>query len=279
MEDWFHHAPFCASPYGKSTWTPSWSTQGREPSICQEGYVAPFATHKNIWGDVPALDILKLSQNEGCQYDKDLALLFAASGDLRNVVKTITSLPQTFQNNVNITINDNDFDVVARNIILLLIALFSASPEDAATRMIHIWYSAFIRQTDYEFLDKVIRPMIENVCDNFGGGDWDSLHSKTFGGRPYSRINVVLPKKSWFTLLRYLEVPRGLTLDRARRIRTAITLPAEHLDYREYTYVPFSPAQRVCAHRFHSDGVLLPFGASRKPFDTPNPSVQVPPLP
>ncbi|RSL58789.1 hypothetical protein CEP53_006047 [Fusarium sp. AF-6] len=118
----------------------------REPTFNQEGYVAPFVRQKNIWGDVPALDILKLNENE------DLAILFAGkyrsnllpSGDLRNVVKTVTSLPESFRRRIAITINDNDFEVVARNIILLLTAMLSVEPEDGTNRMIHIWYSAFI---------------------------------------------------------------------------------------------------------------------------------------
>ncbi|KAI8656486.1 DUF4470 domain-containing protein [Fusarium sp. Ph1] len=271
FQDRTHHAPYCTLPFLDSTWVPSWSVEGRQPTFGQEGYVAPFATHKNIWGDVPALDILKLDQNEGVQYYKDLALLFAASGDLRNVIKTVTSLPRTFRNDLTITINDNDLDVVARNIILLLTALLSAKPEDAATRMIHIWYSTFIRQSDLEFLHGVVRPNIERACSNLEGEDLDHLHSGTFSRGSYSGVNVVLPKKSWLALLKYLEVPEGLTLDQAQQVRTAVTLPAGHLGNIEHNYFPLLPAQRICWHRFRLDGVLLPFGASSKPFDTPNP--------
>ncbi|KAI8654751.1 DUF4470 domain-containing protein [Fusarium keratoplasticum] len=273
FQDRTHHAQYCTLPFLDSTWVPSWSVEGRQPTFGREGYVAPFATHKTIWGDVPALDILKLDQNEGVQYHKDLALLFAASGDLRNVIKTVTSLPWTFRNDLTITINDNDLDVVARNIILLLTALLSAKPEDAATRMIHIWYSASIRQSDLEFLHGVVRPNIESVCSNLEGEDLDRLHSGTFSRGSYSWVNVVLPKKSWLALLKYLQVPEGLTIDQARQVRTAVTLPAGHLDFIEHNYFPLLPAQRICWHRFRLDGVLLPFGASRKPFDTPNPTL------
>lgn len=168
---------------------------------------------------------------------------------------------------------------MARNIILLLTALLSAKPEDAATRMIHIWYSASIRQSDLEFLHGVVRPNIESVCSNLEGEDLDRLHSGTFSRGSYSWVNVVLPKKSWLALLKYLQVPEGLTIDQARQVRTAVTLPAGHLDFIEHNYFPLLPAQRICWHRFRLDGVLLPFGASRKPFDTPNPLVNPPLLP
>ncbi|RMJ15179.1 hypothetical protein BHE90_002681 [Fusarium euwallaceae] len=140
----------------------------REPTFSREGYVEPFATHKNLWGDVPALDILKLDENEGVAWNEDLAILFGGkyrsdplpSGDLRNVIKTVTSLPESFRRRIAITINDNDFEVVARNIILLLTAMFSVEPEDGANRMIHIWYSAFIERSHLQFLHSVVRPRI-----------------------------------------------------------------------------------------------------------------------
>ncbi|KAL2671319.1 hypothetical protein Neosp_013901 [[Neocosmospora] mangrovei] len=178
------------------------------PTFGREGYVTPFATHKTIWGDVPALDILKLGQNE-------------ASGDLRDVIKTVTSLPRSFRNDLTITINDNDLDIVARNIILLLTALLSAKPEEAAIRMIHIWYSAFIRQSDLEFLHGVVRPNIQRVCSSLEGDDSKRLHTATFSTGAYSTVHIALPKKSWFALLKYFEVPEGLTLDQARQVRTA----------------------------------------------------------
>ncbi|KAI8713033.1 DUF4470 domain-containing protein [Fusarium sp. LHS14.1] len=273
--------PFpCANVNGRtacmgtdSTWVPTWSVKGRQPTFGREGYVTPFATHKTIWGDVPALDILRLGQNEGVQYHKDLAILFATSGDLRDVIKTVTSLPRTFRNDLTIIINDNDLDIVARNIILLLTALLSAKPEDAAIRMIHIWYSAFIRQSDLEFLHGVVRPNIQRVCSNLEGDDSKRLHTATFSTGAYSTVHIALPKKSWFALLKYFEVPEGLTLDQARQARTAVTLPAGHIDYIEHNYFMLLPAQRICWHRFRLDGVLLPFGASRKPFDTPNPTL------
>ncbi|RSM13230.1 hypothetical protein CDV31_005934 [Fusarium ambrosium] len=237
----------------------------REPTFSREGYVEPFATHKNLWGDVPALDILKLDENEGVAWNEDLAILFGGkyrsdplpSGDLRNVIKTVTSLPESFRKRIAITINDNDFEVVARNIILLLTAMFSVEPEDGANRMIHIWYSAFIERSHLQFLHSVVRPKIQKVCSKLENKAPNHLHSETFDDGFYSQVSIVLPKKSWVALLGYLEVPEGLSFYQAREVRKAATLPSGHLDY----------------HRFRLDGIMLPFGASRKPFGTPNPTL------
>ena len=37
----------------------------------------PFGGTKYLWGNMPAIDIVKLQQNEGVDYDKKLQLLFA----------------------------------------------------------------------------------------------------------------------------------------------------------------------------------------------------------
>jgi len=36
-----------------------------------------FGTKKYLWGNIPALDVLQLSRNEGDLYKKDLHLMFA----------------------------------------------------------------------------------------------------------------------------------------------------------------------------------------------------------
>ncbi|RSL68405.1 hypothetical protein CEP54_002901 [Fusarium duplospermum] len=217
-----------------------WSDfERREPTFRRQGYVAPFARRKNVWGDVPAFDILELAENEGATYDEDLAILFAGKYSPNPLCY--------FRKHLAITINDNDFEVVARNIILLLTAMFSAKPEDAANRMIHIWYSAFIEQSHLQFLHSVVRPKIDKVCRKLESEDFNHLHSEIFADGLCSRVNIVLPKHSWFALLEYLKVPEGLSLDQARQVRTAATFPVpDHLDYLEHNYYPLLPAQRIC---------------------------------
>jgi hypothetical protein len=42
----------------------------------------PYGAEKYLWGNVPALDVLKLAENEGAEYAEDISLLFA--GELSN---------------------------------------------------------------------------------------------------------------------------------------------------------------------------------------------------
>jgi hypothetical protein len=74
-----------------------------------------FGGKKYLWGNVTAFDILQLGANEGNEYGGQLHLLFAnmcgylfseselinvfvlASGDLRNVVRSIARIPKSYK--------------------------------------------------------------------------------------------------------------------------------------------------------------------------------------
>ncbi|KAI2625261.1 hypothetical protein GGS26DRAFT_592947 [Hypomontagnella submonticulosa] len=85
----------------------------------------PFDPNEHFWGNTSATDVLQLQENEGISYGKNIAILFATSSDLRNMVNTIQGLPEKFNRKVKATINDKNSSVTARNAILLLWALNS----------------------------------------------------------------------------------------------------------------------------------------------------------
>ncbi|OTA07713.1 hypothetical protein A9Z42_0086210 [Trichoderma parareesei] len=221
---------------------------------------------------MPAFDVLRLGSNEGNGYGKQLNLLFAASGDLRNVVKTLAEIPSSYNEPVTVTVNDRDFDIVARNAILLLIALVLDDMDEAIDCIIHIWYSALIRRSDLEILQQRIRPLIESVCAKVKGKQSTSILAKTFTFGQRS-LRLVLQKSSWDDLLAYMSVPAGLTAEQANRIRVACTLAESRKDYRHRQWLMQSPSHRVAKERFRQDGVLLPFGSSRDEFQEPNPTL------
>ncbi|EWZ90767.1 hypothetical protein NW765_016088 [Fusarium oxysporum] len=124
----------------------------------------PFGGMKYLFGNVPALDVLRLGANEGEAYGSQLRLLFAASGDLRNVVQTIAQLPPSYEQPIDIIVNDREFDVVARNAIILLLALTADDRDEAVDCILHIWYSASICKSHVDMFKQRIRPLIQNVC-------------------------------------------------------------------------------------------------------------------
>ncbi|KAL2022832.1 hypothetical protein VTK56DRAFT_4363 [Thermocarpiscus australiensis] len=268
---WPIHKTDCKSRLGKKIWTPDWVLENRKPDFVRGGIGVQFGGGKYLWGNIPALDVLQLGSNEGVDHGGQLRLLFAASGDLRNVVKTIAQLTDSYSGSVEVTMNDRDLDVVARNAIMLLVILVIGDIDEAVDCIVHVWYSALIRKSDLDILQRRIRPLIESVCEKTKGKAPSSLLAKvwTFGQRS---LRLVLEKSSWDRLLSFLDVPAGLTMERAQQIRTAVTLAESRKDYRDRYLLFQSSSHRIAKQRFWEDGLLLPFGSRRNDFQVPNPT-------
>jgi hypothetical protein len=193
-----------------------------------------------------------------------------ASGDLRNVVKTIAQLPPGWDQPMDITINDRDLNIVGRNAIILLIALTSDDDTQAVDCIIHTWYSSFIRKSDHAIIEQRIRPLIKAVCDKTKGKPDNRMLGKTwvFGKRS---LRLVLSKGAWDKLLSFVSVHDGLTMEIANQFRKAGTLAESQRDFLDRDYVLIPPSHRVARQRFREDGVLQPFGAGRSEFTVPNP--------
>lgn len=81
---WSIHKGDCKSPLMKITWRPSWVLEAREPAFIgteESPFVdmVSYGRQKYLWGNVPAIDLLNLQQNEGVDFTEDLRLLFAGT--------------------------------------------------------------------------------------------------------------------------------------------------------------------------------------------------------
>lgn len=195
-----------------------------------------------------------------------------ACGDLRNVMKSITGLPICEDRKILVAINDLDFDICARNAIMLLIILTADDEAEAANCVLHLWYSALIKRDHLDILITRIKPLIQDVVDKIASKTPHSLQAKTwsFGRRS---LRLVLPKEKWIDMLACFRVPEGLDAQQASSLRTRVTLAAERIDYRHRSWMLKQPYARFSDHYFRSDGVLLPISHPRKEFIIPNPSV------
>ena len=149
---------------------PSW--------VSDDGHTG-FGLNQYLWGNMPAVNILNAekSQNVG-DVHHDLDLLFAASEDIRNVVKSvIEGLPVGYSGRCTLVINDFNFIIVARDAILLLIAL-GLEPE-AVPIMIHVWYSALLAPVMVDTLRHVALERIVEVCEKIKHKPSTSLQAKT----------------------------------------------------------------------------------------------------
>ncbi|KAJ6014888.1 hypothetical protein N7540_009479 [Penicillium herquei] len=263
---WPRHRPDCRSPLGKETWQPAWILEGRTPDFVRDGFGVQFGGQKYLWGNVPVFDILQLESNEGKDYSEDLT-----SGDLRNLIKTINGIPDTYDQSVDITVNDMDLDIVGRNILLLLIALVVENIDEAVDCILHLWYSALIRETHIEILESRIRPLIEDVCNKIKDKPSKGTFAKTWEFNQCS-LRIVLEKPSWIRLLSFVKKPDGISYENAQKIRTDTTLADARKDYRDRHMCCLPTSRRISFNKFRQDGLLLPFGQPRHEFRVPNPT-------
>jgi len=84
---WSEHKKTCKSSLRKTNWRPLWDLNGREPAwasgTASRNWHNTYGNNKCLWGNVPAIDVLQLKQNEGHHYHQCLALLFA--GKIRSL--------------------------------------------------------------------------------------------------------------------------------------------------------------------------------------------------
>ncbi|KAI0545918.1 hypothetical protein F4679DRAFT_575864 [Xylaria curta] len=258
---WPTHRKDCQSPILKGSWKPRWVAENRPPSFMSHGseYQTKFGAIKYLWGNVPAFDVIQLGQNEGADFQNPINLLFAGRLLCRQSIRIIV-------------INDHEIDIVARNLIFLLIMLVEEDPNVAAESMLHVWFSALVTESCYDLLQKKLKPIVADICNKIAGKPYKTLLGKTwnFGG---SSLRLVLTQEVWMKLLSYFEIPSGMTKEKAHAIRQAVVNAPSRVDYLDRALLIRSPAMGLGMIKYRNDGVLLPFGQARKAFLVPNPTL------
>ncbi|EPS30714.1 hypothetical protein PDE_05666 [Penicillium oxalicum 114-2] len=272
---WPAHKAECKDAVGQISWEPAWVADQREPHFFTSED-QPWGLRKRLWSRFPAFDILKLAENEGVTHSQDLQLLFSACGDLGNVVQTLASLPDSWNQGIELTINDADVDCIGRSVVMLLVAMCIDNVNDAVDSMIHIWYSAFIRKSDADMLQSRITPMIRRVCNTIKDQDPNKLYAKTWKRDTFS-VKVILKQKSWMDLLGIFDRLGQIKHDAASNSRLKVTMAPHRQDFRDELMMKMPIAQRLAHQKYLLDGLVLPFGHPREEFSEANPFLYRPP--
>ncbi|KAK6952860.1 hypothetical protein Daesc_005155 [Daldinia eschscholtzii] len=181
-------------------------------------------------------------------------------GDLRNVIKTVTCIPQCYKGKVRIVINDKDFDAIARAFIILTYILCHDSTDQIAENTIHLWYSAFIPDSLDAWIRGTLYPHV--------------LHeARVFQARHGVKPNVierlfVNKRVDWPNLASYLQ--RELPLDEAISARNAVVACESRRDSRERYLFRQPPAERQVHVNFMESGILAPFSRPLYCYTKPN---------
>lgn len=229
---------------------------------------------KYLIGNTPAVDMISLVGLNGRENLKmNLDILFAASGDLRNVIASLNNAVR-LDRPIHIVLNDLEPYAVVRNLILLLLLSSNLELGKVIEAAIHLWFSAFLTE---EMVDT-----IKQACELLGEGTmpWKAVHDGD--SKPSDivhsllklqsglLINVDFPCHLWKTFYQVLGSAGKLHLQAAKKARHAITLAPFRVDYRDRHLCNIPQEFRMARMKFWDDGILLPYGSSRDHFTQPN---------
>ncbi|KAL4252947.1 MYND-type zinc finger protein samB [Abortiporus biennis] len=265
---WPVHKAVCKAPERSPTWKPTWAIEGRKPPMSIQSWLRNFDTLEldmHLWGTLPPIDVLNLSQNEN-DSTRDYKVLFNASSDFRNVIRTVNKLPNDYSGHLVIVLNDSDCWVTARNIVLLLMLSTYRDPDQAAELAVHLWFSLFVTiKHQYNILDQLLKflstitasdrifayPMRENL---FMSGELSK--------ECYSIINQIVRKthKEDYT---------------TRQIDKLWNTPASKERIR-YRYPRMNPSHRASSNKYREKGILIPHWAEDRDYCVANPILMLP---
>ncbi|EIM80807.1 uncharacterized protein STEHIDRAFT_135143 [Stereum hirsutum FP-91666 SS1] len=275
---WKAHKRLCKDGMLSPSWKPAYIVENRLPSFMTMGASespmgTPFGGSKHVWGNIPAIDCLNLSRNEGSSaVDKDINLAFwysnsAASGDIRNLVQTVNGLPADYRGACNILLNDRDIHIFTRNVLFLAILLDEyESIEEAAEMAVDLSYSMRLSSTTASRVQMKMRVLGMILIGSVMG----TPKSTSISIRGKSRL-VIRHDMDEFTYLAkrgVLDVP--IDVDDAERAMHESLLHPSRQDYRDLYYSGLKPAHRLAASTYRTNGMTRPIGTNLNEFDQPN---------
>ena len=154
---WTSHKPYCKHKYNDFNWQVSF-----ESFVDTTPKKSSVQTGEWLWGNQPAMDILNWSNCEGSSQTDypQLSICFPASGDLRNTIKTINSLPKDFDGVVNVYVNDNSSKIPFRNFLFLYLLITEG--ESSIDMVIQLWYSIAITHDQNKKLTELINAITKD---------------------------------------------------------------------------------------------------------------------
>jgi len=259
VEHWQTHKSDCCSSYLKDSWRPDWVKEDRSPSFMTNGpaeqthFGSGMGLH--LWGNVPAFSILTHPGNhkDRVRSTDNLKLCFAASGDIRNLVKTVNSLPGDYTGKCHILFNDHNPIMMIRNTILLSI-FEDLEPDLAAEVAVHVMYSAFLTPR--------IRKELRGVWGRLVGDDDLSSCSGM------NKIRYTL-ESGTYSFMRAMYTSSYSTDIARESMNNSMNHPCR-IDYVHRYLSCLRPGHRLSTMRHRQSGILAPFSADTSGFIYPN---------
>ncbi|KAH7096087.1 hypothetical protein BKA62DRAFT_720618 [Auriculariales sp. MPI-PUGE-AT-0066] len=256
---WKQHKIDCKAEILSPQWRPAWEREGRPPAFIagnnDQGWNLQntFGGGMSLWGNVPAIDVVSPVRNEGQEKlrNMDLTLAFVASGDLRNVVRSMNSLPLEYSGKLSIIVNDKNPMVVCQNLFLLCVLGLVDDVDDAAEHALHMWYSIFVPSSHMMTVTPILATAVEALLT-------DPNSPVRVGEHGSIDLAVTeMTRKFIATMLTKARPDGGYVNDAFTRTMLA----PSRVDHRDRFFQRLRPSHRAAMLEWRRFGLLLPFGA------------------
>ncbi|TFK68722.1 hypothetical protein BDN72DRAFT_841394 [Pluteus cervinus] len=265
---WKEHRKACNHPLRSQTWKPAWEVEGRSPAFVTDDTSSAtqqvmFGRLTYIWGNTPAIDYLHLRKNEGSAVvDQDLKLCFAASGDIRNLVKTVNGLPENYRGNCDIYFNDKNPLVTNHNLVVLFALLNPAIPLDRAINVaIHLMYSSALTAA-------MARDFYTCMWAIYSNPSSSHCWSGELPSRGPGKLRFTQMTRDTFDILRMYT--SSYPLHDALQGMREIMMSPQRVDYRHKHMLMLKSEHRLPYEYFRNLGIVSPFSVDTTAFTEPN---------
>ncbi|KAG5635311.1 hypothetical protein H0H81_011755 [Sphagnurus paluster] len=188
--------------------------------------------------------------------------MFKASGDIRNLIRTVNCIPSDYEGRCDILFNDINPLVVGRNLVVLYALLNPDVPiEHAAELSIHLMYSSCITSDMSVFLSKAM----EIVAGLSFLGE-SPIQTRGIGNLKFtSTVGETVNFKVILEMLgsRY-------SVRTAAQFYSKIMCSRERQDYTDRYISGFEPNHRLAFAHYRATGILAPFSLDLSLYNEPN---------
>ncbi|KAJ8091751.1 hypothetical protein PM082_020986 [Marasmius tenuissimus] len=272
-QHWPQHSSSCANPYLDKSWQPRWIMENREPR-----FLASLSWFHNLVHTtpnpphvLPALDVLRLSYNEGeGAKEQDFKICFISCTDIRNLVKTVNNLPKDYSGRCEIVLNDTDATVINRNLVVLF-ALLGAGPslDEASELATHLMYSTALTPQCAEYVQRCVdyiyasdtSPKQQSVM-SFRV----RLATRGIGSTIYSTQTAMGVRQ----LMEMFHGHPSFTLSSAMKGMYCTTTQHDNADNWDWFMSKLTPPHRMSFKNYRETGILSPFSLYTTNFTHPN---------
>ncbi|XP_070538569.1 uncharacterized protein [Ptychodera flava] len=209
------------------------------------------------WGNTLAIDLLKLQQNEwsGGDYPDKLSLLLAGVGDLRNVIKTVASLPKEFKGRIEFTLNDLDAHILAKDVLFLYMIFTADDAKFTSDTLVQLWYSVCIVDEHNQYLLTILR-ILSTI-------DVQTLVQNTSGKIDISETDLKQLQSTWAAWLKSLE-NGGPKIHITEQRRVSIAIDSRSAEGWQLFRDCVPKRHGKSLEEWYESGILLPSSDQRK---------------